>query len=54
MSRAIFKNTSVVGLTRHDGAGPGACVDDALAVEEPMEIRVDGRSVAVVMRTPVG
>jgi len=43
---------SVVGLTRHDGAGAGALVDDALAVEEPMEIRVGGRSVAVVMRTP--
>ncbi len=46
------KATSVVGLTRHQGAGVGAWVDDALAVEEPMEIRVDGRSVAVVMRTP--
>ena len=43
---------SVVGLTRHDGVGAGVLVDDALAVEEPMEIRVGGRSVAVVMRTP--
>ncbi len=46
------KSTLVVGLTRHDGAGAGAVVDDALAVEEPLEIQVDGRSVAVVMRTP--
>ena len=27
-------------------------VDDLLAVEEPLEIRVEGRSIAVVMRTP--
>ncbi len=27
-------------------------VDDVLAVEEPLEIRVEGRSIAVVMRTP--
>lgn len=26
--------------------------DDVLAVEEPLEIRVEGRSIAVVMRTP--
>lgn len=31
------------------GAGPAA---DVLAVEEPLEIRVQGRSVAVTMRTP--
>lgn len=46
------KSTRVVALTRHDGAGAGQEVDDCLAVEEPLEIRVSGRSVAVVMRTP--
>ena len=30
----------------------GAAEDDRLAVEEPLEIRVDGRAVAVTMRTP--
>ncbi len=34
-----------------DGAERGAA-DDAIAVEEPLELRVGGRSVAVVMRTP--
>ena len=30
----------------------GAVEDDRLAVEEPLEIRVNGRSIAVTMRTP--
>lgn len=30
----------------------GESVDDPIAVEEPLELRVGGRSVAVVMRTP--
>src|SRR5262245_13285812 len=33
-------------------AGRGRRVEDALTVEEPLEIRVDGRSLTVVMRTP--
>src|SRR5688572_13963172 len=33
-------------LVERDGS------DDAVAVEEPLEIRVDGHSVAVTMRTP--
>jgi FdhD protein len=34
--------------------GPGGCADesDQVAVEEPLEIRLDGHPVAVVMRTP--
>jgi FdhD protein len=35
---------------RVERAGAGA--DDVLAVEEPLEIRVDGRPLAVTMRTP--
>jgi FdhD protein len=32
---------------------PGACVErDAIAVEEPLEIRINGEPVAVTMRTP--
>src|SRR5512136_3023547 len=34
------------------GGGRRAHEDDALAVEEPLEIRVDGETVAVTMRTP--
>src|SRR2546428_8186906 len=30
----------------------GAAADDEVAVEEPLEIRVDGRAIAVTMRTP--
>jgi FdhD protein len=36
----------------HDGAAPGVTADDLLAVEEPLELRVAGRGVAVLMRTP--
>src|SRR5919206_4051931 len=31
---------------------PGGADDDVVAVEEPLEIRVGGRPVAVTMRTP--
>jgi len=49
---SLAKTTRPVSLTRFDGAAAGAARDDALAVEEPLEIRVGGRSIAVVMRTP--
>jgi FdhD protein len=39
-------------ITRIDGPARREVRDDVLAVEEPLEIRVAGRSVAVVMRTP--
>ena len=39
----------VHGLTAHVR---GALVDDEVAVEEPLEIRVDGRPLAITMRTP--
>lgn len=44
-----IRNTRV---TVWDGAAAPETRPDALAVEEPLEIRVGGRSVAVVMRTP--
>lgn len=44
--------TLQVPLLRWSAAGGNSASADALAVEEPLEIRVGGRSVAVVMRTP--
>ncbi len=41
-----------VPIVRHEGVAAGEVRDDALAIEEPLEIRVGGTSVAVVMRTP--
>ena len=41
-----------VPITRlHAGAATEAIMD-AVATEEPLEIRVEGRSIAVIMRTP--
>jgi FdhD protein len=39
-------------IMRINAAEKSYAADDLLAVEEPLEIRVGGRSVAVVMRTP--
>jgi FdhD protein len=39
-------------LLRYTAGQPSGEVDDVLAAEEPLEIRVEGRSLAVVMRTP--
>ena len=41
-----------VAITRHAAGGPPAGASDEVAVEEPLEIRVEGRSIAVTMRTP--
>ncbi len=46
------KATRAIRVTRIEGAEGASEVDDVLAAEEPLEIRVGGRSVAVVMRTP--
>ena len=43
---------SHVPMQRWSPAGPLVVGSDAVAVEEPLEIRVAGRSLAVVMRTP--
>lgn len=45
------KRDSKVSVIRWEG-GRSRSLTDQLAVEEPLEIRVDTRSVAVVMRTP--
>lgn len=39
-------------VTRHRAGEPAEHIEDALAIEEPLEIRVEGRSVAITMRTP--
>ncbi len=41
-----------VRVLKVDATGASREVDDVAAREEPLEIRVEGRSVAVVMRTP--
>jgi FdhD protein len=42
-------STARVDVVRHPGGGAEG---DAVAVEEPLEIRIEGRPVAVTMRTP--
>lgn len=48
------ENPAMAALHLHKVTTSGAAtvVDDVTAREEPLEIRVEGRSVAVVMRTP--
>lgn len=41
-----------VSIHRHTAGQPVAAVSDDVVVEEPLEIRVEGRPVAVTMRTP--
>ncbi len=48
---SLSKATRTVSISRHEGAA-AEVRDDAIAAEEPLEIRVGGHSVAVVMRTP--
>jgi len=47
----VDRRVKEVAVRRIAGAAERAD-SDALAAEEPLEIRVDGRSIAVVMRTP--
>ena len=49
---SLARSTRTVSIDCIDGAGAGVAREDVLAAEEPLEIRVGGRSVAVVMRTP--
>ena len=48
---SLAKALRATPITRFEGARK-TVGDDVVAVEEPLEIRVGGRSVAVVMRTP--
>jgi len=41
-----------VGIIRRDAAGASRRVIDEVAWEEPLELRVDTRPIAVIMRTP--
>jgi FdhD protein len=45
------ESTRRVSVTRV-GRGPVQTVDDAAAIEEPLEVRLHGRPFAVIMRTP--
>jgi len=49
---SLAKTTRPVSIARIEGAAKAETRDDALATEEPLEIRVGGKAVAVVMRTP--
>jgi FdhD protein len=47
-----LNTTRTVSIHRLHRDQPVAELPDAVATEEPLEIRVEGRSIAVVMRTP--
>lgn len=44
--------THSAAIQRFQKGRLGAATTDALAVEEPLELRVEGRAIAVIMRTP--
>lgn len=52
MTRATKRRTIVRVRRAADGATSAASHEGTLAAEEPLEIRVDGESFAVTMRTP--
>lgn len=47
-----MSESAATSTVRHRAAEPAESVEDRLAVEEPLEIRVQDHSVAVTMRTP--
>jgi FdhD protein len=49
---SLAKALRTKSITRIDGTKKMSLETDTVAIEEPLEIRVGGRSVAVVMRTP--
>jgi FdhD protein len=52
MERTFDRHVGEAWIERVSAAGDRARERDELAVEEPLEIRVDGRPIAVTMRTP--
>lgn len=52
MRGASLESWPVRRVRPETGAALGPAVEDSLAVEEPLEIRLDGRSLVVTMRTP--
>ena len=52
MGRVTSRTPSIRILVEEDGVARAAARPDTLAVEEPLEIRVDGAAVTVTMRTP--
>jgi FdhD protein len=48
----MIRGTEPVRVQRTRVDGGGAVEDDVVAVEEPLEIRVEGKPTAVTMRTP--
>jgi FdhD protein len=46
------ETASAVEIVRQNGNEPPREQSDEVAIEEPLEIRIEGRSVAVMMRTP--
>src|SRR5690242_20547448 len=51
LSRELSSGVERLGVLRHTGTASMA-VEDVVAVEEPLEIRIAGEAVAVTMRTP--
>jgi FdhD protein len=51
ISRQISSGVERLEVLRHSGTAC-ATVEDAVAVEEPLEIRIAGETVAITMRTP--
>src|SRR5215213_6182347 len=52
MQRAFDRHVGEAWIERVTAAGERTAVRDEVAIEEPLEIRVDGEPLAVTMRTP--
>src|SRR5690349_3955424 len=51
MGIAVDRHVALTAIERVAGGGRSAA-EDEIAIEEPLEIRADGRPIAVTMRTP--
>lgn len=51
-ARAVDPATRALRVWRHGTSGRAVVARDVVAVEEPLELRVDTQSLAVLMRTP--